>query len=127
METYWSDLIKKWEGEVAEVQGLWEWSQEPMPRNKALWHHQFALTQTQYWELHKLEAQTAVGEEVLPDTYDVESFGGTTLLRSHAHRGHWRRKAHVTVLAKLFWDLGDQYTAQEPGGNTQRKSSAARC
>ena len=113
METYWSDLIKTWEGEVAEVQGEWEYSEESMPRNKALWHHQFALSQTQYWDLYQLKAHTAVGDELLPDTCDVESFGGTTVLCRHAQGGHWRRKAHVTVLAKLFWDLGDQYTAQE--------------
>ena len=100
-------------GEVAEVQGEWEYSEESMPRNKALWHHQFALSQTQYWDLYQLKAHTAVGDELLPDTCDVESFGDTTLLRRHDQRGHWRRKAHVTVLAKLIWDLGQQYTAQE--------------
>ena len=65
------------------------------------------------WGLYQLKAHTAVGDELLPDTCDVESFGDTTLLRRHAQGGHWRRTAHVTVLAKLFWDLGQQYTAQE--------------
>ena len=114
METYWSDLIKNWEGEVAEVQGWWEYSDEAMPRNKALWHHQFALSEKQCGDFLKLGKQPAVGDGLLPNTCDVETLGSTTILRRYERRnGHWRRRAHVTVLAKLFYDLGSKYTAQE--------------
>ena len=67
----------------------------------------------QCWDFLKLGKQPAVGDGLLPNTCDVETLGSTTILRRHERRnGHWRRRAHVTVLAKLFWDLGQQYTAQ---------------
>ncbi len=64
-----------------------------------------------------LGTQSAVGDKELDEDVDVHQLGDTTMLRGRSDGGsdvvgHWRRQASVTVLAKLLYDIGKEYTAQ---------------
>ncbi len=114
IKRYFTDIVRRYEGEVAEIEGGWVIQDTPMPRKEAMWHHQFARGEAQRQALKDLQTQSAVGDKEFEDNVDVHELGSTTVLRFPRDGvGHWRRQAKVTVLARLFYDLGKEYTAQE--------------
>ncbi len=114
MKRYFTDIGRRFEGEVAEIVGDWEIQDGPMPRKEAMWHPQFARGEAQRKALKDLATQSAVGDKEFEEEVDVHELGSTTMLRLRSDGvGHWRRQAKVTVLARLFYDIGKEYTAQE--------------
>ena len=110
---YIKDLCRRYEGEVALAWESWVFSPTPLPRDKVLWHPQYAT---------KLKGQRAL--VALPkggdprgrfdDDVDLLAVGSTTILRAmEGGDGHWHLRGGAITLPQLFAKVGSQFAVQE--------------
>jgi hypothetical protein len=110
-EDYVKHLLKRYEGEVALAWGKWEWSSQPLPRDKVLWNSQYAVRSRNLRAL----ANLAKGEgSLIDDGEDLLAIGNTMILRaSKAQDGHWRLCGGAITLAELRAQFGNQFIVSE--------------
>ena len=114
---YFKHLFRRYEGEVALAWSEWEWVRGPLPRDEALWHHQYARNAQQRRALNASLAAVGAGRplEKFTDDTDLVQFGNTMILaiRGEDVEGHWQRYGGAITLGHLFYQFGERYTAQE--------------
>ena len=101
-------------GDGAQAWGTWEWKGEHLPRDKVLWHPQYAKKEEQRAALGALEKKST-GDKIADDVNLVDMCG-TTILQvplDDTDVGHWRLKGGAITLAQLFLTFGPRFTAQE--------------
>ena len=95
----------------------WNWSPDPLPRDRALWIPQFSKKRTNARQLAliaqspvcawPLVSQIAVGIDLL-------AVGNTTILRTRRNEdGHWHLSGGAIGLAELFALFGRDYTVSD--------------
>ena len=109
---YIKHFCMRYEGEVAQTWDDWEYFHEPLPRNTALWHHQFGRTADQRFALKNLGAMV-VGTDYHASV-DLDSIGSTMILYKDPNLiGHWRLNGGAITLPGLFYTFGASCTAYE--------------
>ena len=109
-------ICHRYEGEVALAWSRWQWNDGPLPREKVLWHPQFAKSDAQRKALSSFAARwpLAPDEPRFHETVDLESCCNTMIFQIRKGVvGHWRLKGGVITLMELFETFGAWYTAKE--------------
>ena len=101
-------VLRRYEGEVALAWHEWDWVDGPLPRDKVLWHPQYATSASQRQKLTAVQGATP-GEFA---NMDLARLGGSAILKAE-DVGHWRRRGGVVTLMELFRTYGQTHTAQE--------------
>ena len=112
LDQYFKHLFLHYEGEVAQAWDHWTYFDEPLPRNTALWHHQFGRTAAQRIALKNLGPMQ--GKRDYHANVDLDSIGSTMILYNDPNRfGHWRLNGGAITLPGLFYTFGMECTAYE--------------
>ena len=112
LDQYFKHLFLHYEGEVAQAWDHWTYFDEPLPRNTALWHHQFGRTAAQRIALKNLG--TMQGMRDYHANVDLDSIGSTMILYNDPNQfGHHRLNGGAITLPGLFYTFGMECTAYE--------------
>ena len=99
---YIKDFLNRHDGEVVQTSGDWKYDSEPMPKDAAAWHKQFA---TAVRDRLILASQKSITEK-------MRLVNHTTVLYP-AQGGHMRREGRQITLGELMMELGSHYTLME--------------
>ena len=113
MGEYLKHLLRRYEGEVALAWGEWDWVAALPPRDKRLWHPQYAKNASQRKVLSAAFGASQ-GHGLAADNIDLRAIGGTEILEAEPQGlGHWRRRGAAITLGELFYTFGKSFSAQE--------------
>ena len=109
---YLKHMCRRYEGEIALAWGEWVWSPRPLPRNKVLWHPQYARKSAK----PLVDVTRRTSDQMIPQDISLLAVGNTMILRpnsSASDDGHWHRRGGAITLAELLMNFGQNHTFEE--------------